>query len=272
MIGKLLGTILGALLLKVPGAVIGFLVGFWFDWQYGQKLYGKGGFGTFFEGERSLEQEATFLYALFSVAGHIAKAKGHVSQSDIRASQNLMKEFELDASSTKEAQAAFREGKANDFPVKSVLKQFQVDHHGRKDMQLLYLEYLVGLTVAAHSHDSKSLQTLVKAASYLDFEKKDVEKYIQMVVGRKAFESSERQAAAATSQDRLKAAYSSLGISAETPDDELKQRYRKLMREHHPDKLASQGLPAEMVRSATQKAQEIQAAYNFIRDARSLRR
>ena len=40
------------------------------------------------------------------------------------------------------------------------------------------------------------------------------------------------------------------------------------MLKYHPDRLASQGLPPEMVRLYTQKAQDIQAAFDLIKKAR----
>jgi DnaJ like chaperone protein len=36
------------------------------------------------------------------------------------------------------------------------------------------------------------------------------------------------------------------------------------MSQHHPDKLMAKGLPPEMMESAKQKTQEIQAAYDLI--------
>ncbi|CQR23519.1 Dna-J like membrane chaperone protein [Yersinia enterocolitica] len=45
----------------------------------------------------------------------------------------------------------------------------------------------------------------------------------------------------------------------------IKRAYRKLMGEHHPDKLVAKGLPPEMMEMAKQKAQEIQAAYDLIK-------
>ena len=40
------------------------------------------------------------------------------------------------------------------------------------------------------------------------------------------------------------------------------------MSEHHPDKLVSRGVPESMMKIATEKAQEIQAAYELVRKTR----
>jgi DnaJ like chaperone protein len=48
----------------------------------------------------------------------------------------------------------------------------------------------------------------------------------------------------------------------------LKKAYKKLMAQHHPDKLMSQGLPPELMELAKQKTQDIQAAYELIRKHR----
>lgn len=44
----------------------------------------------------------------------------------------------------------------------------------------------------------------------------------------------------------------------------VKRAYRRLMNEHHPDKLVAKGLPPEMMEMAKEKAQQIQAAYDLI--------
>ena len=41
------------------------------------------------------------------------------------------------------------------------------------------------------------------------------------------------------------------------------------MSQHHPDKLIAQGVPEDMMKVATEKAQEIQAAYDLIKKARN---
>ncbi|MCH1610729.1 MAG: co-chaperone DjlA, partial [Luminiphilus sp.] len=48
-------------------------------------------------------------------------------------------------------------------------------------------------------------------------------------------------------------------------------RYRKLMSEHHPDKLIAEGVPDELLRVATERAQEITAAYEVIQQARGIK-
>ncbi|MEP5324273.1 DnaJ domain-containing protein, partial [Marinobacter alexandrii] len=66
-------------------------------------------------------------------------------------------------------------------------------------------------------------------------------------------------------------AYAALGIDSTVSDKDLKRAYRKLMSENHPDKLIARGVPEDMVKVATEKSQEIQAAYEMINKARGLR-
>ena len=41
-----------------------------------------------------------------------------------------------------------------------------------------------------------------------------------------------------------------------------------MMNQHHPDKLVSKGLPKEMIEMATEKTQQIKAAYELIKESR----
>jgi DnaJ like chaperone protein len=68
--------------------------------------------------------------------------------------------------------------------------------------------------------------------------------------------------------DELALAYQALGVEKTATDAEIKKAYRKLMSEYHPDKLIGQGLPEDMIKAATERAQEIQAAYDLIKKSR----
>lgn len=64
--------------------------------------------------------------------------------------------------------------------------------------------------------------------------------------------------------------YAVLGVSRSASDDALRQAWRRLMRENHPDSLASRGVPPEFVKRATDKVAEINAAWDRVKRERNL--
>ena len=64
--------------------------------------------------------------------------------------------------------------------------------------------------------------------------------------------------------------YASLGINKSATEAEIKKAYRKQMSQHHPDKLLAKGLPEEMIKIATEKTQNIKAAYDRICAAKGI--
>jgi DnaJ like chaperone protein len=65
--------------------------------------------------------------------------------------------------------------------------------------------------------------------------------------------------------------YGVLGLSHTASDSEVKNTYRKLIREHHPDALFAKGLPKTFIEVANQKMAAINAAYDQIQRERGLR-
>ena len=66
-------------------------------------------------------------------------------------------------------------------------------------------------------------------------------------------------------------AYKVLGIDKSYSDKEIKRAYRRLLAQHHPDKLVAKGLPEEMQKLANEKTQEIISAYEIIKKHRGMR-
>jgi len=64
--------------------------------------------------------------------------------------------------------------------------------------------------------------------------------------------------------------YVILGLSYSADDNELRQTYRRLVRENHPDSLIARGVPAEFIKLATDKLAAINNAYEKIRAERGL--
>jgi DnaJ like chaperone protein len=65
-------------------------------------------------------------------------------------------------------------------------------------------------------------------------------------------------------------AYATLGLTPSASDEELRLAWRRLMRENHPDSLASRGVPKEFVERAARKVAEINAAWDRIKRERKL--
>ena len=64
--------------------------------------------------------------------------------------------------------------------------------------------------------------------------------------------------------------YEVLGVAKSASGDDLRAAWKKLMRENHPDSLASRGVPEEFVASATAKVAKINAAWDHIKRERGL--
>jgi len=64
--------------------------------------------------------------------------------------------------------------------------------------------------------------------------------------------------------------YELLGLAHAASDEEIRARWKQLMRENHPDSLASRGVPAEFVARATDKVARINAAWDRIKRERGL--
>jgi len=64
--------------------------------------------------------------------------------------------------------------------------------------------------------------------------------------------------------------YAVLGLPSSATDDEIRAAWKRLMRENHPDSLASRGVPAEFIARATDKVARINAAWDQIKRDRHL--
>jgi DnaJ like chaperone protein len=63
--------------------------------------------------------------------------------------------------------------------------------------------------------------------------------------------------------------YVVLGVAQDASDEQVRTAWRRLVREHHPDRLIAQGLPAELVALANDRLATVNAAYDVIRARRA---
>lgn len=266
--GKILGAFFGFLLGGPIGLAFGLYFGHKFD-KARQNYIFNGGTDQF-------ARQQAYFYNTFSVMGHLAKAKGQVTQEEIRLASNLMDRMSLQGQARKEAQNAFREGKASDFPIEKVLSQVRANCSGRFDLLRFFLEMQIQAAFADGNIHPAEYQVLVKIATHLGFSRRDLDQHLAMQEAAFQFRQQggnygHQQWGQQTGVAQLEKAYQILGVSKNDDAQEIKKIYRKLMSEHHPDKLAAKGLPPEMMEIAKQKTQEIQAAYELIKKEKGIK-
>jgi len=265
--GKVLGTLFGFMFGRFFGAILGFYLGHLFDRSLGQDFSNQGGFSKFFVNKASFTNQAVFFHAVFSVYGHIAKASGQVTNDEIMAASRLMEQMGLTGDRKREAQQAFSQGKAEDFPLEDTLKDFKRSSFGQRDILQFFLEVQLQAAFADGELHAKEREILYTVARILGFSVRDIERLLAQLEAQMHYH---RQQGAQQSGPSLQDAYSILGGSESDDDKAVKKAWRKLMSQHHPDKLAAKGLPKEMLEIANQKAQDIQAAYEQVKRQRAM--
>jgi len=255
--GKLVGGAFGFMLGGPLGAVLGATLGHQFDRGLG---HFDGDFPKIGNQERV---QAAFFTATFSIMGHLAKADGHVSPSEIAVAQNIMRQMQLNADQRRTAVELFRAGKRPDFPLDEAVQQLRVECHHRTTLLRMFLEIQVQAALADGQLHAAEQRMLNQVAVGLGFSPDYIEQVLRFVSSTGGTAGS-----AGTRSPTLDDAYKVLGVGRAASDAEIKKAYRRLMNQHHPDKLVAKGLPDEMMKIATEKTQQIQKAYDRIQESR----
>ena len=260
--GKLLGGSFGYLLGGPLGAMIGVALGHNFDKGLAGNLHGQ-----FKPGNQERVQTA-FFTTLFSVMGHLAKADGRVSQSEIELARDIMQRMALNDSMRQTAIRLFNQGKQPDFILTDVLRQFRQECHGRRNLMRMFVEILIHSAYADGRLDTAERQVLEQVRIELRFSVREFQHIEAVVHNARFFGGGGGRPSPETERASLHEAYAVLGVDKTDSDAKIKKAYRRMMNQHHPDKLVAKGLPEEMIKLATEKTQEIRQAYELIKKQR----
>lgn len=250
--GKVIGGGFGFMFGGPLGALAGMAMGHQFD---------KGLNITELEAGNTERVQLAFFTATFSVMGYLAKADGQVSKSEIQMAQSIMGQMNLNPEQRKAAIELFNKGKQDNFELDAILLQFKQECHRRTSLLQMFLEILIATAFADNSFDKAEHAALQHIASSIGFNAQQLDHLISMVTAQQKSHTHK-------AQPSIGNAYAVLGVEKNISDADLKKAYRRLMSQHHPDKLVSKGLPEEMIKLANEKTSEIKSAYEQIKNSR----
>jgi DnaJ like chaperone protein len=251
-LGKGIGGLLGAFVAGPVGSLLGVLVGHQFDQSAGR-------------GGSVAEISRLFFEVTFEIMGQVAKIDGRVSEDEVRAARGIMRGMRLNDAQVQSAIEHFTRGKSAAYPLDNRLAELQAQLDGRGDLARAFVQIQLQAAVSAGDIGADKRHVLWRVASALGVSRAEVAQIEAIVRG------FGHGAARPITAQSLDAAYKVLGVTVQASNDEVKTAYRRLMNQHHPDKLVARGLPKSMIGVAEQKTHEVRTAYERIRAQRGFK-
>jgi DnaJ like chaperone protein len=253
--GKAVGGILGLVAAGPIGSVVGVLLGHGLD-ESGARLR-----------RRTSPQQISQLFfeVTFEVMGQVAKVDGRVSEDEVRVARGIMHGMQLSPEQVRSAIDHFTVGKSPEYPLGARLSQLERQIGDRVELSRAFVQIQLQSAIGAGPIGPEKRQMLWHVASALRVSRAEVAQLESLV------RAHEQRNARRSEAEALEQAYRVLGVAADASNDEIKKAYRRLMNQHHPDKLVARGLPASMAGMAEQKTHEVRSAYERVRAARGFK-
>tara|TARA_R110002111_G_scaffold71793_4_gene114996 strand:+ start:828 stop:1601 length:774 start_codon:yes stop_codon:yes gene_type:complete len=251
--GKILGGIFGYMTFGALGALLGVYIGHKFDTGLASNP---------FDPEHQQKIKNTFFKASFAVMGHIAKADGQVSKEEIQMAERVMAQMELSPAMKQQAIAEFNRGKQAEFDLDAEINGFKQSCQRQKNLVRMFIEIQLQAAFADGKLDDSEDVILLHICGKLGIPQFAYEQLKRMLG------ASQRRGSHQQTRTTPEESYAILGVEETATDAEVKKAYRRLISQHHPDKLVSKGLPDEMMKIAKEKTQQLTEAYDTIRELR----
>ncbi len=256
----------GLIVGRLPGAVTGAIIGFILDnLRHSQR-------------KRAIPEAGGFVGPLFTLLGAVAKSDGRVSEAEIAVAERLMTRMGLGAEQRQKAVASFNRGKQPEFDVTGTIDELRRWVGVRRDHAFPVLDVVIE-TVLAEGRPSPEKMAILRQLAFA-LRVSDME--LMALLAMKGYAWN----AGGSAHGRGRAwgpgagggyvppqrntqgpdPYTVLGIDRNADERAVKRAYRKLISEHHPDRLGD--LPEDMRRQAESRASEINAAYDRIKELR----
>jgi len=265
-LGKVGGGVLGFLAGGPIGLVIGGLLGHQFD----RGLASQRPLRRRRRPQLDPHRESGFFESLFLVMGHLAKADGRVSEEEIAAARQIMRQLKLQGERLRTAQSLFNRGKRPDFALAAQLSSLRQACAGEPPLARAFVQLQLDFLLAKGHLHRRQRELLAGVAAALAIGRLE---FTQMeAVARAQRRFGQRGAAAGQAgAGNLARAFRTLGLEPSASDSEVRQAYRRLINRYHPDKQQARGGSVHELSQAEQRTREIRKAWELIREQRGIR-
>lgn len=249
----LLGALIGWLLASIPGAVLGALLGQALDRRLGLDSWAA--LRARVAGEELLGGNQL----LFFMLGRLAKSRGRVSEAHIRAARSEMQRLHLTAAAQRAAIDAFYRGKASTESLREPLQRVR----GHLLQAQALLQACWRMARAEGAVDAREHELVLLWGKWLGLDAAAVAALDQA--------AGQRQGAPIQPGGPYSQALRMLGVRHDSDPQTIKLAYRRLVSQHHPDKLTGAGATPAQIRAATERTRELHLAYRLVRERRGFR-
>ena len=237
--------------MTIWGKIIGSATGFAFGGPIGALLGGAAGHALDkFKTKQKLPQELAlkqigFTIGVIVLSAKMAKADGKVTKSEIKA---FKEKINVPDNEIKNVARLWDQAKETTDGFEVYAKQ--ISNLLEKNSSVL--EELLNLLVIIAEADGK-ITKLEK-------------KYLREVSNIFGFSDQEFERICSSKLNSYIDPYQTLGVSKDTPLEEIKKKWKTLAMKHHPDRLISQGMPKDLIETHTYRLKEINNAWDLIQN------
>ncbi|MCF6299502.1 MAG: co-chaperone DjlA [Proteobacteria bacterium] len=259
-----IGSIIGGILGYKFGGFLGMVFGFWL----GQMLSKSIESSTSSPKKRAIQE--SYFTALFLTLGKIAKIDGKVTATEIQRAQGIMQHMRLNEELRQRAIKLFNKGKTSGYDINPALRKFARLSRSSLSLRQMFLEMLVDVAEADGIMSASEWKIIDRTCDMIGYPKNLFLAMLKMR-GFKSFNQQHSSNQQYQYQKRTSSKddpYMTLGVNSDDSKAVIRRAYKKLMGQHHPDKLIAKGLPPEMVKVAEEKAKKIQSAWESVKDLR----
>ena len=224
--------------------------------------------------EARRRREIVFLTAASAMFAKMAKADGRVTADEIACVEEAFMRLGFTGEKRDFCISVFRKAKDDGLTIYAYAAEFASCEPQAAVREMLY-SMLWDLACADGDVSAAELSILRNITMHLGVRSTLFEYESDRRLGsRRSREGSRRRSSGRSSQDygapSLRDAYATLGCTSSATDAELKQAYREMAKQNHPDVLRARGVPEELVKKANERMARVNAAWAEIKRARGL--